>query len=511
MLSNKCRPLGVVLALMSFVVVFGMNVGIQASQINKNVFVDSITISKSEAFVDQSVDMHVTFSEKEGHEFAPGDQMVFDLPEELEGFVNNLDLEDYATVHVENRRAVITFKDIVAVKEHIRGTLTFSVHVRDVIANNQEKTIDVNLGTNIQNAPKLKLKGHKTDQNHPDSPASYKGGHVDVNNPYILHWYVVVNPRHQRITGDVLVTDQLSRGHIYLGNSFRIDGGNDVVKPKPRFSYNRGQGQQFQIYLPQELVSGHGITIHYQTLITRSGKKMKELDNKFFTQFRPGYNNPKDVRGSYQLANLLVKGNIIGDDASKDIEDEEEEILEATENEINVEEETLEGNTQPIPDVNEQKIPEKRPLLGNPNGKTEDGVQMGPQGTQPEVHIDPVEENMPVEPNVESLDEIQSDKGIEKTEDNTLENGVHGIAPEVQTAPNQEVVEKPKSDRRGGDKQGETKTIDNKSVEVSAKAAKTSTNQTTLPKTDSNNNVFVTIVGLLGMMFVGFVMMRRNK
>lgn len=499
-LRKSCRSLGMGMAVLSFILVLGATVGVQASQINKEPFVDSINLSMSEAFVDQSVDMHVTFSEKDGHKFKPGDQMIFDLPQELEGFANTLQLEDYATVRVENRRATITFNDIVAVKENIRGTMTFSAHVLDKIANNTEKTIDVNLGMNMQSIPKLK--GHKTDQNHVDSPASYKGGHVDVNNPYILHWYVVVNPKHLPITGDVLVTDQLSKGHVYKRNSFRIEGGvKNAVTPPVDITRYHGNAEQFQMYLPQDLISGHGVAIHYETIITKSGKKNKELDNTFFTQFRPGYNNPKDVQGGFKLANLLVKGNIIGDDS---VIPEEDPLLEATENVQDMPEE----ETQSLPDVPEEHMSEK----DTPQDVGKDVIE----GKQPEIHTDQMEEIVPTEPNVQDMPSVNSEKAIEATEKHVLENGMHGDSPKLQMLPTEDA--KLQSTTEKFEKTVQQKAVSNKQnlkmIEETLKADSSSlkdstvTNDTKLPKTDTKNHVLVTVMGILGCMFASMAMVR---
>lgn len=537
------------MALISCMVVLGMNVGVQASQLNKDLFVDSITVSHPEAFVSESVELKVTFSEKNGHKFKPGDQMIFDLPSELEGFVDNLDLEDYATVRVEHGRAIVTFNDLVAIKENIKGTLSFYADVRKGLADNSEKNLQINLGTHVHNVPTLKVKGHKTNQPNPRPKDTYKGGKVDVNNPEILTWYVVVNANALKISGNVVVTDELGPGHVYVPGSFTFSGNSNVPVPRVKLMANKHFGDKFQIVLPEEYISEHGIQINYQTRLTGPGKKMNRLTNKVFTQFQPVQNNPENVGGEFSLANLLVKGNIEGDDQ---IKHETEETLDPVE----------EGTVDEISPLYPQQGTE-----GDVENHLEDGIK----GTDLEVHTDVTEETLPDEtvdpidpiepeeapgdvveeetidpinptPEANMIDTVPNEMPAPKSEekpkvepelnggsDETVLN--HDVESLPAPLPNDEEKEMrlpaPKNEQKLVDDLVVVKETDNQSstVEIPEKKPKTvreekkPTDVNTLvemktrqlPKTGSVDNLALTVLGLLGLVFSGLIMIRREK
>ncbi|ELA07018.1 cell wall anchor domain-containing protein [Weissella ceti NC36] len=181
------RPLWLAMALVSFVVTLFINTGVQASQINSNLFVDEISISKTEISAGDNAEITIRFSEKNGHEFKPGDEMIFELPSELKGYKNEMLLEDYATVRVEEGRAIVTFTDKTTVKKNIKGMLSFSIKATDKLEAGTSKNVTLDLGTNIQKVPNVKVKGH--DKRGPgEEPApdfSYKGGFVSENDPTV--------------------------------------------------------------------------------------------------------------------------------------------------------------------------------------------------------------------------------------------------------------------------------------------------------------------------------------
>lgn len=80
------------MAMLACVLVMFTGNTVQASQINKDLFVDSITVDKSEAWEGENLNVKIGFSEKDGHTFKAGDEMVFDLPKELEGFKTSMKL-----------------------------------------------------------------------------------------------------------------------------------------------------------------------------------------------------------------------------------------------------------------------------------------------------------------------------------------------------------------------------------------------------------------------------------
>lgn len=422
--TEKYQPLVWLMAVLSFVIVLSLGSNVQASQIDKAPFVDSVVLDKTEAFSGESLNIKIEFSEKDGHKFAPGNEMVFDLPKELEGFKTSMLLEDYAIVTVEAGRATVKFTDKVALKEHVKGKLSFNLKVSDSLEKDSEKTIDMSFGTKVQNS--LKVKGHKTPTGTPGrhEPA-YKGGFVDVNDPTVLNWYVVVNANMDQIVGDVYVTDTLGAGHDYIPNSFKITGNPNVAAPKVKVWGNKHRGRQFEVNLPEKFVSGTSVGITYQTRLDATGEKMKELTNKFATEFATGYNNPKSTSGGARLANLLMSGKIEGDDGIKN---------------------GTEGTVEPMPEETEEVNPEET--------------------------VDVID---PITPEHVKSTPVEEDK----------------VNPIVTASDFKSVA---------------TKTP----VQKQAAETKPAAESAELPTTGSVDHFGLTIIGLLGLLFTGFVMTRRK-
>lgn len=276
--QTKYQPLLWLMAMLACVSVLFIGSTVQASQINKNPFVDSIIVDKSEAYAGEVVNMKIGFSEKEkdGHKFKPGDEMVFDLPAELQGFETSMQLEDYAVVTVSQGRATVKFTDKVSQKAHIKGKLSFNLKVSDSLAKDSENTLPLNFGTDIKTS--LKVKGHKsstgTGEQTRHKPA-YKGGYVDTKDPNILNWYIVVNANMDPIFGDVSVTDALGKGHVYVADSFKITGNPNMPAPEVKIGANKFFGDKFSVTLPEKFVSGTSVGITYQTRLDKDGKKIR--------------------------------------------------------------------------------------------------------------------------------------------------------------------------------------------------------------------------------------------
>lgn len=550
--TKKYQPLVWLMAVLSFVIVLSLGSNVQASQIDKAPFVDSVVLDKTEAFSGESLNIKIEFSEKDGHKFAPGNEMVFDLPKELEGFKTSMLLEDYAIVTVEAGRATVKFTDKVALKEHVKGKLSFNLKVSDSLEKDSEKTIDMSFGTKVQNS--LKVKGHKTPTGTPGrhEPA-YKGGFVDVNDPTVLNWYVVVNANMDQIVGDVYVTDTLGAGHDYIPNSFKITGNPNVAAPKVKVWGNKHRGRQFEVNLPEKFVSGTSVGITYQTRLDATGEKMKELTNKFATEFATGYNNPKSTSGGARLANLLMSGKIEGDDGIKNgtegtVEPMPEETvepivpIEPENGQESVEENHLEDGvhgTQPdihnIPKVEELPVDEDTEEIApiepeNGTESIEKNHEDGIHGTQPEIHNVPKEETLPEDESIGEIDPIESDKGQESIEENHLEDGTQGTQPELHIGETEEVnpeetvdvidpitPEHVKSTPVEEDKvnpivtASDFKSVATKTpVQKQAAETKPAAESAELPKTGSVDHFGLTIIGLLGLLFTGFVMTRRK-
>ena len=542
---KNSQPLFWLMAMFACVSFLFMGTSAQASQIDKSHFVDSIVLDKTEAYTGEIVKLNITFSEKSGHTFAPGDEMVFDLPSELEAFESSMKLEDYAVVTVKDGRAVVRFTDKVKVKDHIKGGLSFNVKVNEV-AKDSEHDVNLGFGTNINQS--LKVKGHKSSTGGEQTrhKPAYKGGWVDTKDPTILHWYIVVNANRDPIHGDVKVTDAVGKGHIYIEDSFEITGNPNVPAPKVKIGANNHYGDKFSVTLPENFVSGQTVGINYQTRLTKEGKKMNELTNKFSATFADGNNNPESINDGARLANLLMSGVIEGD----------ETLNQGTE-----------GTVDPMPEETTDEILPIVPENGH-ESKVENELEDGIHGTDPEIHNLPKEEELPAEEEVDEIAPIKPEKGDESNEGPHTEDGIHGSDTEVhideseEVNPSEEVdvidpitpehidgkiVEDDKIDPIKPEPKPDVKPMpapkpdvkpmpapkpdvkptpapkpdvkptpapkpENKVVEPKkAETKNVEKNEDTLPNTGNVDNFALTIIGLLGMIFAGFVMIRRDK
>jgi LPXTG-motif cell wall-anchored protein len=590
------------MALVSFVVTLFINTGVQASQINSNLFVDEISISKTEISAGDNAEITIRFSEKNGHEFKPGDEMIFELPSELKGYKNEMLLEDYATVRVEEGRAIVTFTDKTTVKKNIKGMLSFSIKATDKLEAGTSKNVTLDLGTNIQKVPNVKVKGH--DKRGPgEEPApdfSYKGGFVSENDPTLINWYIVVNasPRYQ-MTGNVVVTDELGPGHEYVSSSFRFEGNDKMTAPEVKMD-----GKKFTVTLPEAYVSEHTIGIHYQTRLTEAGKKMIKLDNTFTTNYQVKNNRPNSISNKVSVNNVLMSGKIEGDDdlnkgteetvdpmpeentdeiapiepengnegENEKLEDSihgsKEEIHVLPEEEVTPEENTdeiapiepengSEGENEKLEDgingsqeeihvtpeeevIPEENVDEIAPIepdngSESENEKLEDGIN----GSQEEIHVTPEEEVID-EGKIDTIDPITPENGNERTEENQLEDGIRGSQPEINVVPEEEIV--PEEEVTPIKPNGTEKKTPKTTTKPAVKKTTTTTTNTTvapkpvapkkettkvvapksveknvdvkaeqLPNTGSENNVAITVLGLLGMVFAGAMIVRRRK
>jgi LPXTG-motif cell wall-anchored protein len=505
------RPIWVVMAVFSFVIAMFVGVNAHASVIDSSPFVDKITSSQNVFQPREIGEISMEFSEKEGHEFQPGDELVFTLPEEFKGFANKMMLEDYAEVIVEANRVRVIFNDKVTKKNHIKGSLKFSIKATENIERGTSKEVNLDLGTKANPFPNVTVHGYPVanegdggNQTAPDF--AYKGGNVNENDAELIDWYIVVNAGRLQVSGDTLVRDTLGKGHEFVEGSITING-QPLTAEQGKLVVN---GNSFEMTLRDAAVSGNTIGINYQTRLTEDGKKQKTLSNDFKADYQILNESPTSIEGASSVKNVLMSGAIEGDEE---------------------EEKTPTEETEEIPFEEVEELEEVTPDHGNVT-EEEDNMHNVDGSKEEEIHVDGTEENVPFE-EVEELEEVTPENGNVTEQENNANESAEVTQPEVHIAPEEtkptpEVIEPKKEEKITPKKENKTtpkvtapKTVksivpakkEEKTVApVSKKAvAKSETVKAAeLPNTGSEDNKLFAVVGLVLMAFAGLLFRRRS-
>lgn len=555
------RPLWMVMAVFSFVIAMFVGVNANASVIDSSPFVDKITSSQNVFQPREIGEISMDFSEKEGFEFQPGDELVFNLPEEFKGFANKMMLEDYAEVTVEANRVRVVFNDKVTKKNHIKGSLKFSIKATENVERGTSKEVNLDLGTKANPFPKVTVHGYPVanegdGQNQPAPDFAYKGGNVNENDAELIDWYIVVNAGRLQVSGDTLVRDTLGKGHEFVEGSITING-QPLTAEQGKLVVN---GNSFEMTLRDAAVSGNTIGINYQTRLTDEGKKQKTLSNDFKADYQILNETPTSIEGSSSVKNVLMSGVIEGDELEEKMPNEEEleeipfeeveELEEVTPDNGNVTEEDNNMNNvdeskkeeihvdeteEEVPFEEVEELEEVTPDHGNVT--EEDNMHNVDGSKKEEIHVDGTEENVPFE-EVEELEEVTPESGNVTEQENNANESAEVTQPEVHVAPEEtkptpevivpKVIEPKKEEKTTPKKENKTtpKVTAPKTVKAIAPAKKEEkkvapvANKTVakaetvkaaeLPNTGSEDNKLFAVLGLVLMAFAGLLIRRRS-
>lgn len=556
------RPVWMLMAVLSFVVVMFVGAGAQASVIDSTPFVDKITSSKNEFHPREIAEIGMEFSEKPGQKFKPGDEMILPLPAEFKGFPSTMMLEDYAQVFVEQGQVRIVFTDKVTKKNHVKGMVKFSIKAADNVERGTTKDVSLDLGTKANPFPIVKVSGYPAvtegegDRPRQPSPFGYKGGSVNDNDSELIDWYVVVNADRLQVSSNTVLRDTLGKGHEYVPGSFTIN-----YRPMtPADGQVVINGNSFELTLNQSALNGTSMQVGYQTRITESGKKMKSFKNDFKLDFQLPNQSPNSVSGDAQVQSVLMTGVIEGDE--EDIHEGKEESVEGMTEETLTELEQLEDidnhATNCVEDehacehveikFNEIHVRMAEELqveetLGDfeeiveEHGEVEvedEDVTETAEVTEADVRASVVEEEVEEEITEIAPEKVEKEVVVpeadQKVEDTKTEEVVtpeiedakteeEVVAPEVEeekkneevVAPekkNQEVksveVKENKSEEKVAAKQA------NKTVAPAEKKTVSTVKAAELPQTGSSDNKLFAVLGVALMMFAGWLIRRRS-
>ncbi|MED1565623.1 Cna B-type domain-containing protein [Bacillus paramycoides] len=293
-----------------------------AQELNKTGLVDSFIFDKTELGVGEQTKIRVNFSEKPGLKIKTGDTLGLTLPPELKGFkgtipLNNEQGQNFGTCQINTTNVVCTFSDVAEKLLNVRGDFYFQVEATQDVAAGEKKTINTDLGTNLE-AQKVTITG--PNNNGGSSPGTFhsKGGSIKPEDTNIVNWWLNINGAKQNIDTDIVLTDTLGPGQTLNQDSFRIGG---FAAPMPPQEFEaQGYGtvtfigdNAFKVVINKDKASGITFAFSYTSTITASGKSQPYFDNQYKVDYKITNENPVSTSGSASVKNIDQGGGAQGD------------------------------------------------------------------------------------------------------------------------------------------------------------------------------------------------------
>ncbi|EJR57781.1 hypothetical protein IIM_00163, partial [Bacillus cereus VD107] len=293
-----------------------------AQELNKTGLVDSFIFDKTELGVGEQTKIRVNFSEKPGLKIKTGDTLALTLPPELKGFkgtipLNNEQGQNFGTCQINTTNVVCTFSDVAEKLLNVRGDFYFQVEATQDVAAGEKKTINTDLGTNLE-AQKVTITG--PNNNGGSSPGTFhsKGGSIKPEDTNIVNWWLNINGAKQNVDTDIVLTDTLGPGQTLNQDSFRIGG---FAAPMPPQEFEaQGYGtvtfigdNAFKVVINKDKASGITFAFSYTSTITASGKSQPYFDNQYKVDYKITNENPVSTSGSASVKNIDQGGGAQGD------------------------------------------------------------------------------------------------------------------------------------------------------------------------------------------------------
>uniref|UniRef100_UPI0034D7B713 Cna B-type domain-containing protein n=1 Tax=Bacillus sp. SH8-8 TaxID=2217830 RepID=UPI0034D7B713 len=293
-----------------------------AQELNKTGLVDSFAFDKTELGVGETTRIRVNFSEKPGLDMKTGDTLTLALPPELKGYkgtipLNNEQGQNFGTCQINTTNVVCTFSDVVEKLLNVKGHFYFQVEATQDVAPGEKKTIDTNLGTNLE-AQKVTIAGQIN--NGGSSPGTFhsKGGSIKPEDTSVVNWWLNINGAKQNVDSDIVLTDTLQPGQTLNQDSFRIGG--FAAPMTPQEFQNQGYGtvtfindNEFKVVMNKEKASGITFAFSYTSTITADGKSQPYFDNQYAVDYKITNENPISTSGSARVNNIDQGGGAQGD------------------------------------------------------------------------------------------------------------------------------------------------------------------------------------------------------
>lgn len=123
-IKNSGRMITLVIAMLVSLFI-GANA--QANVIDASPFMDKVSTNVREFHPRETGEITIEMSEKNGHFFKPGDELIFTLPKELKGFGQKLWLGDFAQVRVLQDRVTVKFTGKIHDRKNTKIKISFGV------------------------------------------------------------------------------------------------------------------------------------------------------------------------------------------------------------------------------------------------------------------------------------------------------------------------------------------------------------------------------------------------
>ncbi|WOA66640.1 Cna B-type domain-containing protein (plasmid) [Bacillus mycoides] len=293
-----------------------------AQELNKIGLVDSFIFDKTELGVGEKTRIHVNFSEKRELKIKTGDTLTLALPPELTGFtgtipLNNEQGKNFGTCQINTTNVVCTFSDVAEKLLNVRGHFYFQVEATQDVAAGEKKTINTDLGTNLE-SQKVTITGPTN--NGGTSPGSMhsKGGNIKPEDTNIVNWWLNINGAKQNVDTDIVLTDTLGPGQTLNQDSFRIGGFAAPMTPEAFQAQGYGTvtfigDNAFKVVMNKDKASGITFAFSYTSTITESGKSQPYFDNQYTADYKITNENPVSTSGSARVNNIDQGGGAQGD------------------------------------------------------------------------------------------------------------------------------------------------------------------------------------------------------
>ncbi|WP_114556580.1 Cna B-type domain-containing protein, partial [Bacillus sp. PF5] len=293
-----------------------------AQELNKEGLVDSFIFDKTELGVGEQTRIRVNFSEKPGLKIKTGDTLTLALPPELKGFkgtipLNNEQGQNFGTCQINTTNVVCTFSDVAEKLLNVRGHFYFQIEATQDVAAGEKKTINTNLGTNLEEQ-KVTITGPTN--NGGSSPGTFhsKGGSIKPEDTNIVNWWLNINGAKQNVDTDIVLTDTLGSGQILNQDSFRIGGFAAPMTPQEFQAQGYGtvtfiDDNAFKVVINKDKASGITFAFSYTSTITASGKSQPYFDNQYTVDYKITNETPVSTSGSSRVNNIDQGGGAQGD------------------------------------------------------------------------------------------------------------------------------------------------------------------------------------------------------
>ncbi|MDC2865016.1 Cna B-type domain-containing protein [Bacillus sp. BP-3] len=296
-----------------------------AQELNTANLVDSFTIDKTTLGTGEQTGIKVNFSEKPGLEIKTGDTLTLSLPQELKGFTGTIPLNDdkgqnFGTCQVTTTDVQCTFSDTAEKLLNVKGYFYFKVEATNEVAQNEQKTIYTNLGTQLEKQA-VTIVGPTGGGSGPGTFHS-KVGSIKPETTNLVNWWLSINGASQNVDSDIVLVDTLQEGQTLNQDSMRIGG---FAAPMTVQAFqDQGYGtvtfigdNAFKVVINKDKASGITFAFSYTSTITASGKSQAYFDNQYTVDYKITNENPVSTSGSARVNNIDMGGGAQGDLPSK--------------------------------------------------------------------------------------------------------------------------------------------------------------------------------------------------